>query len=267
LEREKLDKIQAEITRGSTGGFDQGKKAKAGHLVGADAMLFGDIVIFGRDDSHKKNGIGSVLGTLGGRLGAAAGNARTTDKAVVAINLRVVDTETGETIQGMGFEARGESKRTGTNWGAVAGGWKYGAGGAGAGAGSSTMPSNFADTIIGEATQDAVNKIAVFLDEKASGMSLKARTIEGGVASINGCQLYLSVGGTDGVQVGDRFEIHKILNEVLDPKTKEVLDEQTEKVGEFVVGTVRDKVSIGQYGGAGLDPNYQKGYAARMVSQ
>jgi exonuclease III len=127
--------------------------------------------------------------------------------------------------------------------------------------------SNFAETIIGEATQAAVDRIAAILEQKMPGVSAKARTIEGTVANIDGCTLYISVGGNDGVHVGDHFEIHKVLKDVVDMQTKEVLDKQTVKVGDFIVSTVRDKVSIGQYGGEPLSPSYAKGYAARMSTQ
>ncbi|MBV8841988.1 MAG: hypothetical protein JO307_04170 [Bryobacterales bacterium] len=127
--------------------------------------------------------------------------------------------------------------------------------------------SNFQETIIGEATKDAVDKIAEFIDGKIPALAAKSRTIEGLVANIDGCTLYISAGANDGVQVGDRFEIHKILKPVIDPETKEVIDRETVKVGELVVGTVRDKVSIGQYGGPPLSATYDKGYAARLVTQ
>jgi hypothetical protein len=226
-------------------------------------MLMGDIVIFGRDDTGKKTGAGGAGRALPGYfgvIGGAVGSAKKTDKAVVAINLRIVDAESGEIIDAA--EARGESTRTSTDWGAVAGSWR------GAAAASSSMTSsNFQETIIGEATLDAVTKIAAFLEQKIPAIGSKSRTIEGRVANFNGCTLYISAGGNDGVQVGDRFEIHQILSEVVDPDTKEVLDKQTAKVGEFVVGTVRDKVSIGQYGGEPLSPTYTKGYAARLVAK
>ena len=267
LEREKIKAVMAEQDFGATNRVKQGSQAKIGKITGADAMLFGDIVIFGRDDKTKRNNVGGAVGSFfGGRVGAAMANSWTADKAVVAINLRIVDAETGETLDAA--EARGESTRTSTNWAGMASGWKYGTGGAAAGAGQSMTSSNFAETIIGEATQDAVNKIAAILDQKVPAISAKTRTIEGRVASMDGCTLYLSVGGNDGVQVGDHFEIHQILKEVLDPETKEVLDKQTVKVGDFVVSTVRDKVSIGQYGGQPLSTaalGTAKGYAARLV--
>jgi curli biogenesis system outer membrane secretion channel CsgG len=263
LEREKLSSLIKEQDMGSTNRFKQGTKAKIGQLTGADALLLGDIVIFGRDDVRKGNGVGGVAGMIPGPLGVIGGGmsrARKTDKAVVAINLRLVDAETGEVMETA--EARGESTRTSTDWRAVAGTWR-----GGAGADSSMTSSNFQDTIIGEATVAAVAKIVTFIDQKIPALSAKSRTIEGRVANFDGCTLYLSVGGNDGVHVGDRFEIHQILKEVFDPETKEVLDKQTVKVGDFVVSTVRDKVSIGQYGGQPLSASYTKGYAARLVMQ
>jgi hypothetical protein len=161
-------------------------------------------------------------------------------------------------------EARGESTRSSTNWGAVAGTWRGGAGGS-----SDMTSSNFGETIIGEATQDAVNKIAVILEQKMGGVSAKSRTIEGRVANFEGCTLYLTVGGNDGVHVGDHFEILRIVKEITDPQTKEVIDTQTEKVGDMFVGTVREKMAVGQYGGQPLSTTYisKPGYAARMATQ
>ena len=262
LEREKIGAVMKEQDFGATNRVKQGTNAKIGQITGADAQLFGDIVTFGRDDTTKRNGAGAVARAIPvfGGIGGRVADSKTSDKAVVVINLRLVDAETGEVIDAE--EARGESTRTSTNWGAVAGSWR-----GGAGANSDMTSSNFGATIIGEATQDAVNKIAAILEQKMSGVSAKSRTIEGKVANFDGCTLYLSVGGNDGVHVGDHFEIHQILKEVLDPDTKEVLDKQTVKVGDFIVSTVRDKVSIGQYGGQPLSPTYAKGYAARMATQ
>ena len=233
-------------------------------------MLFGDIVVFGRDDVKKGTGVGgggvAPVGRYGSLVGLGGGlrNVNQEAKAVVAINLRIVDAETGETLETA--EARGESIRKSKNFSAVLGGGGIGGAGGG-GAGEGMNSSNFQSTIIGEATQDAVNKIVEIIEQKIPQIGAKSRTIEGTVSNIDGCTLYISVGGNDGVHVGDHFEIHKIIKDVIDIQTKEVLDKQTVKVGDFIVGTVRDKVSIGQYGGESLSPKYEKGYAARMATQ
>jgi curli biogenesis system outer membrane secretion channel CsgG len=262
VEREKLKALEDEQDFGKTNRVKRGTGPKIGGITGADAMLLGDIVIFGRDDKAKRNGAGTLLRwiPLIGPTAGALSDARKTDKAVVAINLRLVDAETSEVLGS--DEARGESSRTSTDWGAVAGTWK------GAAATSSDMTSsNFQDTIIGEATADAVTKIVAFINQQIPQIEAKVRTVEGKVANFDGCTLYLNVGGNDGVHVGDRFQILQIIGEIVDPGTKQVLDQKTVKVGDLIVSTVRDRVSVGQYGGEALSQTYAKGYAARLVAK
>jgi curli biogenesis system outer membrane secretion channel CsgG len=260
LERAKVADALGEQDFGATNRVAQGTKAKIGKVSGADAILYGDITIFGRDDKKSSSGI---MSNLPGPLGRAGG-VHKEDKAVVAIALRIVDAETLEVLET--GEARGESKRTSNNWGAlVAGNGKIAAGGA------DMTSSNFEQTIIGEATSDAVTKIVALLEERISRIPEKSRSIEGRVANIEGNQMMLTVGANDAVMVGDRFEIHQITSVLLDPETKQEIDKVTVKVGEFVVRTVRDKSSIGEYGGQPVSAAYMllqgKGYAARMMAQ
>jgi hypothetical protein len=109
--------------------------------------------------------------------------------------------------------------------------------------------SNFAQTIIGEATQDCVNKLADILKEQSVSMKKNARPVETSVADVAGNSLVIAAGGNDGVSAGDIFEIHEVLREVKDPTTKEVLDRITNKVGEMTITSVRDKISTGTYSG------------------
>jgi curli biogenesis system outer membrane secretion channel CsgG len=262
LEREKLNVVLKEQDFNATNRVNQGTKAKIGKVSGADAILFGDITIFGRDDTKKGTGVAARLPGIFGKVGEV----HKEDKAVVAIALRIVDAETGEVIEGMTGEARGESKRSSNDWGVLAAGWSKGA------AVSSDMTSsNFEQTIIGEATSDAVSKIVAFLEDKIPHMAEKARSVAGRVAVIDGSKMTLAIGAVDGIVVGDRFEIDQITDVVLDPETKQEIDKVTVKVGEFVVHEVRDKVAIGEYGGQPVSQAYAqtqgKGYAARLMAQ
>jgi hypothetical protein len=109
--------------------------------------------------------------------------------------------------------------------------------------------SNFAQTIIGEATQDCVNKLADVLKEQSANMKKNVRPVETSVADVTGNTLVIAAGGNEGVGVGDVFEIHQVVREVKDPATKEVLDRITNKVGELTITSVRDKISTGSYSG------------------
>jgi hypothetical protein len=182
----------------------------------------------------------------------------------VGINLRLVDAETGEVIET--GEARGESSRSSKDYAGI-----LGIKGAAVGGASDMTSSNFQQTIIGEATSNAVTDIVTYLETKIADLPAKPRQIEGRVASLTTNGAFLNVGSEDGVERGDRFEILKINGEIKDPTTKEVIDIDAVKVGELVVDNVRDKTATGLYGGQPLSSAYAttttKGYAARLVSK
>ena len=256
VERSKVNVLMGEQDFGASNRVSQGGKARIGKITGADAILLGDIVIFGRDDVVKKKGFGmAVFGAVAG--GWAQLNKE--EKAVVAINFRIVDAETGEVIET--GEARGESSRKSKDWGAV-----LGTPAAAGGAGASMQSSNFEETIIGEATMAAVDKLAEELNRRVPALPKKAMEIEGRVAqAMPDGTVYINVGSADGVQAGDRFEIHQIIDMILDPVTKEVLDQRTVKVGDMTIRTVREKMTIGSYNGTAINLAVGKGYSARKV--
>lgn len=267
LEREKIQEIMKEQDFAASNRVRQGTGAKIGQISGADVNLYGDIVIFGRDDTTKRRGAGAAVGRFfGGAVGGAVTGFSKEEKAVVGINLRLVDTETGEVIETA--EARGESSRSSKDFSGVFGG--AGAGAAAVGGGSSGMTSsNFQNTIIGEATSNAVTKVVEFLEGRVPKLPAKPRAIEGRVAVIGTGQATLAIGSNDGVLRGDRFEILQINGEIRDPATKEVIDVDAVKIGELVVDNVRDRTATGAYGGQPLSNAIMtasgRGYAARLM--
>ena len=151
-------------------------------------------------------------------------------KAVVGVTLRLVDTATGEVLAKE--PVRGESPT------------------------------------VNDATLDAVTKIAAFLERRVATLPARPRQIEGRVADITSAGVVLALGASDGVLPGDRFEILKINGEIRDPATREVLDIDAVKVGEFVADTVRNRTAYGRYGGQAMWPSYAtigRGYAARLM--
>ena len=270
VERAQMDEIQAELALSNSNQVNQGTKVKTGRLSAADMILMGDIIIFGRDDkTEKSKSSSSVITSAIGRFGFgkknrnrvnSLGQMTKEEKAVVAIALRIVDTETGEVLETA--EARGESSRTSKNWD------EFVLTGSSSRRSSETMTSsNFQATIIGEATSNAVDQVIAFLDERAPNMPLRVQQIEGRVAAITNGNPILSIGANRGVMEGDRFDILKILGEIVDPVTKEVLDVNAQRVGEMVVTEVRGRVSLGSYSGEPLLPNHEKGYTARLIAK
>ena len=240
VERAKINQLLKEQDFNTSNRVKQGKGARVGQVSGADALLTGDIVIFGRDD--KKTNIRG--GGIAGRVIGGIASSKNEDKAVVAIDYRLVDAETSEIIAT--GEARGESSRKGNALGGIGGVLGKGVGGVEV----DMTSSNFAQTIIGEATQDCVNKLAAILSEQTTNMKANVRPVETRVAAVSGGTVTIAAGSTDGVTAGDVFEVFKVLGEIRDPQTKEVLDTQVDKVGEMTITGVRDKVASGNYAGS-----------------
>jgi curli biogenesis system outer membrane secretion channel CsgG len=240
VERAKINSLMAEQDRNASNRVKQGSGAKIGRISGADALLAGDITIFGRDDKHKHVSGGGLFGAGVGAIAAS----HSSDKAVVAIAYRVVDAETSEVVAT--GEARGESVRKSSALGALGGAFGKGL----AGAEFDMTSSNFAQTIIGEATQDCVNKLADILDTQVAGMKKEARAVEATIADVSGSSIVITAGTNDGVNAGDVFEVLRSVREVKDPTTHEVLDRITEKTGELTIVSVRDKIATGAYTGS-----------------
>jgi curli biogenesis system outer membrane secretion channel CsgG len=246
VERAKIQNIMKEQDFNASNRVKQGSGARVGNISGADAMLSGDIVIFGRDDKKRSVKGGGMFGSVIGGIAAS----KNEDKAVVVVDYRLIDAETSEVIAT--GEARGESVRKGNALGAIGGALGKGI----AGVQVDMTTSNFAQTIIGEATQDCVNKLADILKEQSASMKKTVRAVETSVADVSGNTLVIAAGGNDGVNVGEIFEVLQVVREVKDPTTKEVLDRITNKVGEMTITSVRDKIATGTYSGSPAKVGY-----------
>ena len=244
IERKQLDKIIAEQNLGASGRVDEATAARLGKILGVDALILGSIHTFGRDDKSKGTGGGvSVpVPVFGGvKLGSKKA------KATVGINYRMVATDTAEIFAA--GDARGESKREGASiqaTGGVKGVYTDGEVG--------MNSSNFAETIIGEAVYDCVNKLAAQLEEKAN--NLPARTSaavksEGTIADVSGNTVIINIGRNAGLKKGDRLEVKRVSREVKDPDTGKVIRVVAEKVGEIVLTDVDDASEEGKFSGSG----------------
>ena len=240
VERRKVANIMKEQDFGASNRVKKGTGARIGQIRGADFTLMGDIVAFGRDDRRKAAGLGVITGAGGGILGGS----KTTAKAVVVLAYRLVDNESSEVVAS--GEARGESKRE--SKGGMAGFWT---GGTLVGGGFSSNASNFGETIIGEAVMDAVTKLSADLSGRGAdaAASAKAVEIEALVADVSGGSMTINAGSAAGLSSGMKLTVFRKGKEIKDPATGEVLDVQTERIGDLVISTVREKISTGAYTG------------------
>jgi curli biogenesis system outer membrane secretion channel CsgG len=246
IERKQLDKIIAEQNLGASGRLDEATAARIGKILGVDALVMGSIHTFGHDDKSKGTGGGvnvpvPMFGSV--KLGSKK------SKAVVGINFRMVNTDTAEIF--LAGDARGESKREGASIQA-SGGIKgvYTDGGTG------MESSNFANTIIGEAVYDCVNKLAAQIEEKASSLPARAAAApsksEGVIADVSGNTVIVNIGRNAGLKKGDKLEVRRVTREVKDPDTGKVIRVVADKVGEIVVTDVDESSAEGNFVGKGV---------------
>src|SRR5580704_3974833 len=241
VERKKVGNIMKEQDFAASNRVKKGTGARVGQIRGADLTLMGDIVVFGRDDRR----VGGAAG--GGVIGAGAvvGGYKQTDKAVVVLDYRIVDVETSEVVAS--GEARGESKRT-----SAGGGVGFLAGGVFGGAGVNMASSNFAETIIGEATMDAVDKLAADVHgvNLNGGADSREQDLDALVADVSDNTITINAGAAAGLQVGQTFTVYHKGKVIKDPSTGEVLDVQTTPLGQLTITMVREKISMGNYSGS-----------------
>ena len=244
IERNQIDKILNEQNFANSNRADTATAAKIGHILGVDAVITGDITQFGRDDQNKN--VGGMLGKWGSGYGLG-GVGTQKSKAVVQITARMIDTSTGEILASA--SGKGESARSGTMLGGGGAG-TGGFGGGGAGMGS----SNFAQTIIGEATTQAVAALAQNLAADSTKLpTIVAPTVSvsGLVADASSSDININVGTQAGVKVGDKLQISRVVRVVKDPVTGKPLRSIENPVGQLTVTSVDATSAVGTFSGSG----------------
>jgi curli biogenesis system outer membrane secretion channel CsgG len=241
IERKALDKILAEQNFSNSDRADPASAAKIARILGVDAIIIGSITQFGRDDSSTSVGGGAVGGIT--RKFGIGGVQRRESKAVVVVNARLIDTSTAEILAVA--SGKGESERSGTSLLGAGGGSGTAAGGA-----LDMRSSNFASTILGEATSQAVTQLSTQLNQNASRLPTTKVSVQGLVADATGGVLILNVGSKSGLKVGDRLEVRRKVREIKDPATGKVLRSVEDKVGDVTISEVDDSSAVGAYTGA-----------------
>ena len=193
IERKALDKILTEQNFSNSDRANATSAAKIGKLLGVDAIIVGSITQFGNET--KNTNIGGTGGGLGGF--GIGGFGKKKSKAIVAVNARMVDIDSGE-ILGVA-DGKGESARESTSLLGGGGNWH------GFGAGSANFgSSDFQQTILGEAVKNAVDQMSTGLVANNTKLQTRTINISGLVAAVEGGQIILNLGGKAGLKVGDQ---------------------------------------------------------------
>jgi curli biogenesis system outer membrane secretion channel CsgG len=116
VERQKLDAVLSEQELAELGLVRQETGAKKGQLTGAQYVVLGRVTAFEEGVEQKSTGIG-ISGISIGGIGLGGSGRKQSQQAYVAIDLRVVDTTTGEVMHSRTVEGRATSESKGGNVG------------------------------------------------------------------------------------------------------------------------------------------------------
>ena len=210
IERSQLEAILAEQNLGQSGRVNSAKAAEIGRLLGVQIILTGSITKFSIDSK------GGGIRRLG--LGAEYSEAESN------LDIRLVDTNTAEIVfatdgEGMvrlgGFSIKGVNFRQDFNAG-------------------------LAQEALRPAVEDVVRKIA---DQSDAFASIQVPVPPAQVVGSNAGNFYVDKGENYDVTVGQRYEVHRVVDEIKDADGN-LLDRITEIVGIIQVTRVLGQSSI-----------------------
>ena len=233
VDRSALEKLLKEQKDTDVAGVDAyGLAARIGRMVGLDAMIIGGVTQYGTEDQHNE---AKASG------GPFAGGFKTRKcKAQVEITAQVFNVTSGQVMGS--FVGKGESSRTGDIT-VIAG--------RGQAKGSMEMLStDFADSLLPEATRAAVHQIAEQIDAFAVQIPMLRLAIDGKVAEVAGTALTLNVGKKNGAKVGEQLAVLRdppLTDENANPQGLAPLPE---RIGIAAITEVNDDYSTATYQGS-----------------
>jgi hypothetical protein len=206
----------AEQQFGMSGAVNPDTAAKVGRMIGVGVIVTGGVTEFGIKQS--KLGVGG----LGRILPFGGGAGMKTDKGRVVLDLRFVDTSTGQILSAE--TAEGEESSHGVDIDlSLAPSVEFG-------------KEGFDETVIGKATRKAVDQVV----EKIA-KAMEKVPWQGSIVKVAGDKIYLNTGSEDGRKPGDSFIVYRAGEELVDPDTGESLGAETEKIGRIQIVEIKDK--------------------------
>ena len=204
IERQAIQKIMQEQQLGQTGAITPQSAAQVGQLLGVEMAIIGSVTEFG----YKKSDVGGFLKRKGFGLGVQ------TASAVVGIDVRFVNTNTGEIIAA--DNVRKEESKKGLKIDTRQFSFKD--------------KNAFDESLVGKATRAAIEDIMGKLDAQTENLPWQAKIVK-----VSDNIVYINAGSEAGVNVDDVFDIYTEGEELIDPDTGLSLGSEETKVGEIKV--------------------------------
>ncbi len=224
VERTELGGVLDEQDLAASGRIAKPSGAKTGNILGAEYLVQLVVTDYETKTSGTDKGVGGLLASKVPLLGGVKAGSST---GRVGLNIRLIDAETSEITFTKQIEA--VIKESNLSFGGAGLIGDVGLGG---------FMSEYSKTPVGQAVIAGVNQ-AVFELIKQVG----AKPPEGSVVKADPTQIYINL-GQDSVAVGDRLQILKEGEELIDPETGISLGGSATVVGDIEVSQVQEKFSI-----------------------
>lgn len=224
VERTELSDVLAEQDLATSGRVAKPSGAKTGNVLGAEYLVQLVVTDYETNTSGTDKGIGGLLTSKVPLLGGVKAGSST---GRVGLNIRLIDAETSEITFTKQIEAI--IKESNLAFGGVGFVGDVGLGG---------FMSEYSKTPVGQAVIAGINQ-AVFELIKQVG----AKPAQGSIVKADATQIYTNL-GQDAVAVGDRLQVMKKGEELIDPETGISLGGSTTSIGEIEVSQVQEKFSI-----------------------
>jgi curli biogenesis system outer membrane secretion channel CsgG len=216
VERQALGDIVKEQELGQTGLIRGETAARTGQILGAQIVVRGAVTEF----EERASGGGAGIRFPGFGAEGSASN------AYVALDIRLIDTSTGQVI------ASHNAAKTAPAVG----------GGLGARIGNVTFGGDaFFQTPIGQATRAAMDDALRFIMATA----FKAVIPSFSIVKVDGGTAYINAGANSNVRVGDVLMVYSKGEDLVDPDTGLKLGSDERIIGSIQITNVQEKFSIG----------------------
>jgi curli biogenesis system outer membrane secretion channel CsgG len=219
LERSHMNDVINEQTFAASGRVDPATVAQANKVLGAQALIFGDVTEYSQKQSHV-GGNFNLLKKVAGQANATV--SRVT--AQVSVDLRLVDAATGQVLGAVRGQGKASATGLATQFQAMDRG--FGAGGA-------------AQTPLGQASREAIANAVAGVVRGLQSMKWSGRVVD-----VRGTQVYINAGATFGVSPGMTFEVFRQGDQLVDPDTHQSLGTPDQKIGSISVVTVAPGYSV-----------------------
>jgi curli biogenesis system outer membrane secretion channel CsgG len=203
-ERTELEKVMQEQNLGQSGAVTQETAAQVGKLLGVELAVFGAVSEFGYTE-----------GGFGGNLpGKSLGLGIKSSKVTVGIDVRFVNTTTGEII--LSKNVRKEKSKKGLALSTA----DF----------SFDNRHDFDESIVGKATREAIDEVVQLITDAVDNIPWQGKIIKADASTI-----FINAGAASGVNVGDEFVVYRAGEELIDPDTGLSLGSTETKVGTIKV--------------------------------